>query len=1653
MAKKRLNRKVALVGFVVFVFAAMGAIAIIFHFSRNPSKFIKDGDAAVASAHQVTDEEQRKEIYKQAERNYRKAYGRSKTDELKVEVLYRLADLYIDTDNWRDVMGSWNQIVRLDPKDTKARYNQLKYFYIIAQTAPGPICQEVATRSSEFIDIIEKPGASSELATTEISKWEIDALRQPGEPVHKLGPYLHLIRGTANLQITQLGLATNKDETLKQAVDDLEKVKQLEPANANIYQYLAQATALKGELEATKGNIEARAKSQEEAISLLTEGVKATNDSVTANINLLDMKHGFSFAQANADVNSTDFRKQLLAMEPEYLSLVAKFGSNSETLASLAGFYGDYRLGPNYLDKAIEAIEKAIALDNNNVNYVLIATNLYSRRFNIRKENADLNKTIELAKNALLLPDVQEATGPRAAAARTNQLRLHSMLANIYIDKILDSTGALGEAEGKQLLANSQQEVRQIEQLYGSGDDPQVVKWQGMIELAVAKLEKGDIGPSVRKLYKTYIQLKARDSQRIDPLLSYRLAKTFANGVESGAVGQFLSDAMINGIDVSQPEARLDYVELLLKAAMWKMAIAHLDLYEERCGVTDRSSILRIRALIGDREFADAEKCLGQLPQQNQSRNALNAAILEGKCSQLRMIIGRRDEKPKTGTIVRNLLTQKQPTETVDQRSTEQLMTEMKNTLSAFLEYVDKLSPADLNSMDIFPVTSICDAAITTGQLDQTKQIVDKFLKSQPENTTMLYYKRLLAEPQPAKVSVEKTMQIKEEILEGITDPLRRTMALGYFYQTGNDSNKAAEQFKKLVPPPIGTGELNADDASKRRAGGFLFDIALEKKNWDVADKIAQIARQENYDDCSGDFFAARIALAKEQYETALASIDSALAQRPVFGYGYLLRSRINAKLGNEAAALTDIRMAANTNPMDKTIAKELTNRLYIRNQNLGTNVSSAQLSETKSALDWALALNPGDVQLMSFYAEYISDTDPDRALALRQSLQENMPSTQNALLLARLATKIGKDSTDTQRQQALFSMAASALDWAKNNDPQNPAVLASYADFLRQTGQEDKAENLLKGTNESQLLWQFYIKTGRYDDARKALEQSYKVNPKDAATLNGLLFLAEKAQDKTAITKYGEQLLSAAETPENHLLVIQTYLNTGLVKDAEQKLASFREKYPQDGRGLLLGAWLSMRQGQLKEALGLINKRLESDQSDALAWQLRGQINGMMTDYDQAIMDLKRSKGLSDSPVIRVALARIYLKTGRIEDATIELKNTIEDPQAPDEARTMLEQIYMRAERKQALDDFYSKILKQFPDSVYWYKRSAGFAGGSGDLAKAEQQYDTALKKSIEQGQADGDSLDGYLRAIMEAGKMDKLFEEGGKYIDGNLAPVAYMKMAEGKKKLGDQDTAVQYCKKAADKAGNNDTMVTPVLEKTYRLLGAKETERLYIQKLGAQPESITANWAMYNLYRLQGDYSKAMEYLDKCLKTTSPDQPQWLTYTMQKAEMLTLAFTKTSDNKYLNDALVVYESLLVKIPNNTGILNNVAFILADNNKDLDKALEYSKRAHEMQPDDPGYLDTYAIVLYKKGKYPEALQNEQAAIQQYESQQGAVPADVYENLGKIHEQLGEQSQARAAYEQALEAGGENMQKVAKERINSAIGRLGKNKDDEKKKQ
>ncbi len=264
---------------------------------------------------------------------------------------------------------------------------------------------------------------------------------------------------------------------------------------------------------------------------------------------------------------------------------------------------------------------------------------------------------------------------------------------------------------------------------------------------------------------------------------------------------------------------------------------------------------------------------------------------------------------------------------------------------------------------------------------------------------------------------------------------------------------------------------------------------------------------------------------------------------------------------------------------------------------------------------------------------------------------------------------------------------------------------------------------------------------------------------------------------------------------------------------------------------------------------------------------------------------------------------------------------------------------------------------------------------------------------------------------------------------------------MAEAKKKLGDMNAARDYGRKAADKAWSNERLAVEVLLRIYLLLGEEEASGYCRQRLAAEPDSLAANFVLFNLAKIQDRYDESAEYIDKCIRLSGPDTNAGIEYTFRKADLLATAYKRTSDKTYLEKAIAVYESLHAKMPKNSSVLNNLAYMLAQNDQRLDEALEYARTAVRQSPDVASHQDTYAYALYKNGRYAEAAEAAAAAIQQYETG-GTASVEVYEHLGMIDEALEQKAKALTAYRRALEVGGDSTPEAVKQRIRSAIQRL-----------
>lgn len=110
-----------------------------------------------------------------------------------------------------------------------------------------------------------------------------------------------------------------------------------------------------------------------------------------------------------------------------------------------------------------------------------------------------------------------------------------------------------------------------------------------------------------------------------------------------------------------------------------------------------------------------------------------------------------------------------------------------------------------------------------------------------------------------------------------------------------------------------------------------------------------------------------------------------------------------------------------------------------------------------------------------------------------------------------------------------------------------------------------------------------------------------------------------------------------------------------------------------------------------------------------------------------------------------------------------------------------------------------------------------------------------------------------------------------------------------------------------------------------------------------------------------------------------------------------------------------VAYEEAIKLDSTNATAMNNYAYYLSERNEKLDLAEKLSRNSNELDPTSSTFQDTYAWVLFKQGKYSEALKWIEKAVA------GGQPSAVlYEHYGDILYKNGNSKEAVKQWEKAL---------------------------------
>lgn len=84
---------------------------------------------------------------------------------------------------------------------------------------------------------------------------------------------------------------------------------------------------------------------------------------------------------------------------------------------------------------------------------------------------------------------------------------------------------------------------------------------------------------------------------------------------------------------------------------------------------------------------------------------------------------------------------------------------------------------------------------------------------------------------------------------------------------------------------------------------------------------------------------------------------------------------------------------------------------------------------------------------------------------------------------------------------------------------------------------------------------------------------------------------------------------------------------------------------------------------------------------------------------------------------------------------------------------------------------------------------------------------------------------------------------------------------------------------------------------------------------------------------------------------------------------------------NGQVDSAIAVLERVIALDNNNFSAYNNLSYYLAQENRDIDRAVRYGNFAVLAEPENPTYLDTYAYALFKAHRYGEAMQQIDEAL------------------------------------------------------------------------
>ena len=407
----------------------------------------------------------------------------------------------------------------------------------------------------------------------------------------------------------------------------------------------------------------------------------------------------------------------------------------------------------------------------------------------------------------------------------------------------------------------------------------------------------------------------------------------------------------------------------------------------------------------------------------------------------------------------------------------------------------------------------------------------------------------------------------------------------------------------------------------------------------------------------------------------------------------------------------------------------------------------------------------------------------------------------------------------------------------------------------------------------------------------------------------------------------------------------------------------------------------------------------------------------GRQEKYDEVISTLNRlEKHMGKNEQLSMEKFRIYLQMKDDKKAFQEIESLVQEYPMDMRYQVILGDVYLQNGKKQEAYEIYKKVLAEEPDNAMAMYSLASYYEETGQKELYEQQLDTLLLNKKVASDTKLNVMRQFIVQNEQAGKdstrvitlFNRIMEQEP---DEAQLPLLYAQYLLSK---GMNKEAGPVLRQVLAIDPTNTAARMTLLGEAVRQEDYKEIMNLCEAGVESNPDMLEFYFYLAIAYNQAERTDDALAICQKALSHVKDDS---------KKEVVSDFYAIIGDayhTKNLHaEAYAAYDSALVYNPSNIGALNNYAYYLSVERRDLDKAEEMSYKTVKAEPNNSTYLDTYAWILFVKGNYAEARLYIDEAIKNDKDSSDVV----LEHCGDIYYMTGDAEGALKYWKQAWDKG------------------------------